>query len=78
MKTNQMVCHLKKHLFVTHRNIIMHIILFIYLFLFINSNTETKSNIYTVVNMKRNICPMKLNYIMTKCKNIISQYYLLQ
>ena len=42
----------------------MHIIFFIYLFLFINNNTEKKSNIYTLVNMKRNICPVKLNYIM--------------
>ena len=50
----------------------MHIIFFIYLFLFINSNTETKSNIYTVDNMKRNICPMKLNYIMTRVKTLLA------
>ena len=68
MKTNQMVCHLNS-LLVTHRNIIIHIIFFIDLFLFINSNTETMSKIYTVINMKRNICPMKLNYIMTRVKH---------
>ena len=50
----------------------------IYLFLFINSNTETKSKIYTVVNMKRNIYPMKLNYIMTRVKTLLAIYYLLQ
>ena len=30
------------------------------------------SKIYTVVNMKRNICPMKLNYIMTRVKTLLA------
>ena len=71
MKTNQMVCHLNS-LLVTHRYIIIHIIFFIDLFLFINSNTETMSKTYTVVNMKRNICPMKLNYIMNRVKILLA------
>ena len=68
MKTNQMVCHLKS-LLVTHRNIIMHIIFFIYLFFIY---IQRQSNIYTVVNMKRNICPIKLNYIMPRVKTLLA------
>ena len=30
------------------------------------------SKIYTVVNMKRNICPMKLNYIMNRVKTLLA------